>query len=163
MSPTEQEALLFKAIWAHWDENPQMFKAIEEFISMRVWKKPREFGLGRAMAVVDDSKVVAGLIYHNYDADAGVIEISAAADTPRWLTKSILREMFEFPFLGLGCQAVAMRCDAQATNNNLSRILPSYGFKRYDIPRLRGRNTVEAVYVLSDDDWKANKFNRTSL
>ena len=150
---------MFDLVWAHWDEKPEIFQAIEKFISMRAWNKPREFGLGRALAIADKGTVIAGLIYHNYDPDTGVIEISAASDSKRWLTKPVLRAMFEFPFVGLGCQAVALRCDADAPNN-LSRILPSYGFKRYDIPRLRGRDKIEAIYVLSDDDWKGNKFNR---
>jgi RimJ/RimL family protein N-acetyltransferase len=147
-----------KVSWVHWDESPELFRALEFFVSERVWGVEREFGKGRAMVVSDDGTVKAVLIYHNYDSDAGVIEISGASDDPRWLNREVLGEMFWFPFHGLDCQAVVMRVDAE--NTRLLRILKAYGFKRYDVPRLRGRNKVEALHVLSDDDWRANKFNR---
>ena len=110
------------------------------------------------MAVSHNGTIIAALIYNNWDDETGVIEISGAADSPRWLTKQVLKEMFDYPFLRLRCQAVAMRGDSE--NDNLTRILPAYGFKRYDIPRLRGRDKTESIYVLSDDDWRGNKFNK---
>jgi len=97
-------------------------------------------------------------IYQNYDPEHGVIELSAAAASPRWLSRKVLREMFSYPFDQLGCQAVAMRCDTD--NSRLARIFTAYGFKRYDIPRLRGRDKGEAIYVLADDDWRANGFHK---
>jgi RimJ/RimL family protein N-acetyltransferase len=148
---------LFDVLWVHHDEGP-VYGALEAFASERIWGKPKEFGIGRAMAVSDEGKIIAVVLYTNYDPDCGTIEISAASDNPLWLSKRVLREMFEFPFNGLKCQAVIMRGDIG--NSNLSRIAPAYGFKRYEIPRLRGRDKIEAVYVLSDDDWNANKFNK---
>lgn len=145
-------------VWAYPDEQPELYSALETFVSERIWGKPKEFGEGRAMAVVHGGKVIAGLVYTNYDPDCGIIEISGAADTPRWLTKPVLREMFEFPFVTLRCQAVVMTADIE--NNNLASILIRYGFKRYDIPRLRGRDKTGVVFVLSDDDWKANGFHK---
>lgn len=148
----------FEIVWAGHDDKPELYRALEGFVSERVWGRFREFGEGRAMAVIHGGNVIAALIYNNWDDEAGVIEISGAADTPRWLSKPVLKEMFDYPFVRLGCQAVAMRGDAE--NNHLTRILPAYGFKKYDIPRLRGRDKTEAIYVLSDDDWKASKFNK---
>jgi RimJ/RimL family protein N-acetyltransferase len=151
-------ASLFDIIWCHHDEKPEFYRALEGFVSERIWGYFREFGVGRAMVVADKGKIIAALIYNNYDPHTGVIEISGAADTPRWLAKHVLREMFDFPFKRLGCQAVFMRGDE--SNINLTRILPVYGFKRYDIPRLAGRGKTQAIYVLSDDDWAASKFNK---
>lgn len=153
-------ALSFDIIWAHHDEQPDIYSALEVFASERIWGKRKEFGIGRAMAVAHKGQVIAALFYTNYDPDCGTIEISGAADTPRWLTRKVLWEMFRFPFIGLGCQAVFMRGDIE--NGHLHRILPAYGFKRYDIPRLRGRDKIESVYVLSDDDWKANGFHKVT-
>jgi len=110
------------------------------------------------MAICNDGVVIAAVIFNNWDDETGVIEISAASDSKRWLTRRVLKEMFEYPFLRLGCQAVAARGDSE--NMSLHGIFPAYGFKRYDIPRLRGRDKIESVYVLSDDDWKANGFHK---
>lgn len=154
----------FDVVWAgHDDDDPSFYRALEEYVSTRVWGRFREFGEGRAMGVVDDGLIIAVVIFNNYDDETGVIEISAAADSRRWLTKYTLKELFEYPFLKLKCQAVIARVDADNRNDNdrdLHRIFPAYGFKRYDIPRLRGRDKTEAIYVLSDDDWRTNRFNK---
>lgn len=148
----------FDLIWAGYDDKPELFRALEGFVSERVWGRFREFGEGRALGVANQGKIIGAVIYNNYDDETGVIEMSGAADSPRWLSRPVLKEMFEYPFARLGCQAVVMRGDSE--NDNLTRILPAYGFKRYDIPRLRGRGRIESIYVLSDDDWKANGFHK---
>ena len=147
-------------IWAGYDDSPDLYHALDVYVSGRIWGRHRTFGPARALAIAESGKVVAAVIYHNWDDESGVIELSAASDTPRWLTRRVLKTMFEYPFLDLGCQAVVMRVGDDG--HNLARILPVYGFKRYDIPRLRGRDKTEQIYVLSDDDWKANKFNKGS-
>src|SRR5690606_2224075 len=81
---------------------------------------------------------------------AGAIEVSGAADTPRWLTKKVLWEMFAYPFEHLGCQIVVMRVSTE--NTRLHRILTAYGFECYRIPRLRGRHEDELIFTLTDDD-----------
>lgn len=110
------------------------------------------------MFVIDGENLVAAMIFHNLDRASGVIEISGAADSARWLTRPVLFDLFAYPFKQLGCQAVVMRVDPG--NARLDRILKSYGFTRYDIPRLRGREKAEAIYVLGDDDWRANGFHK---
>jgi RimJ/RimL family protein N-acetyltransferase len=147
---------LFKIVWTHHDENPALYAALGRFVSERIWGKVKEFDIGRAMAVIDGNDVIASVVYTNYDPDCGIIEMSGAADTKRWLTRPVLKEMFEFPFLRLGCQAVAMTVDL--SNSHLSSILERFGFKRYEIPRLRGRDKTGVIFILSDDAWQANGF-----
>lgn len=110
------------------------------------------------MAVAHGEEIVAGMVYCNYDKDAGVVEISGAADTPRWLTRPVLHEMFSYAFDELGCQAVVMRVDPG--NSRLDRMLRAYGFTRHDLPRMRGREKAEAIYILGDDIWRANGFHK---
>lgn len=110
------------------------------------------------MGVADGREIVAGLVFSNYDPDAGVIEVSGASDKPNWLNRAILKEMFGFTFEQLGCQAVVMRVDPE--NKRLGRILTAYGFSRHDVPRLRGRDKAEAFYILGDDEWRANGFHK---
>jgi RimJ/RimL family protein N-acetyltransferase len=150
------EASLFNIVWTHHDENPALYAALGGFVSERIWGKVREFDVGRAMAVIRGNDVIASVFYTNYDPDCGIIEMSGASDNPRWLTKPVLKEMFEFPFVKLGCQAVVMNVDA--ANARLSSILERFGFKRYEVPRLRGRNKTGVIFILSDDAWRANGF-----
>ena len=134
------------------------YTAICAYISEKIWGRRKPFPEGTVMAVVDGNEMVGAAVFYDYDYDAGVIQVSAAANTPKWLTRRILFEMFDYAFNTIGCQAVVARVDPD--NNRLGRIFPAYGFKKYEIPRLRGRNKSEVVFVLGDDDWRANGFHK---
>ena len=124
-----------------------------------IWPgRGRDFGPCRAIAVVEDDRLAAGLIYHNYDEDAGVVEISAAAWAHGWLSRPVLREMYRYPFESVGCQAVVQRVPDDDTAQH--RMLKAYGHERYRIPRLRGPDAAENIFVLTREAWAGNKFNR---
>lgn len=117
-----------------------------------------ELDKGTAMAVIGNGAVMGAALFNNYHPNEGVIELHAAAPSPRWLSRRILLELFRYPFEQMGCQAVVMRADAD--NPRVRSVAAPYGFKEYIIPRLRGRNKSEAIYVLSDDDWRKNGFHK---
>ena len=145
------------AIWMH--RGTSEFDAVERFISAKIWGKPKVIPGDTIIAAADKAgNALGAAIYQNYYPDTGVIEMSAASVSPRWLTRPFLREMFGYPFNQLGCQAVVLRCDVD--NTRLDRILKAYGFTRHDVPRLRGRNRDEAIYVLAEEVWRANGFHK---
>ena len=132
---------------------------LSKWVADLIWPgKLRDFGNCQCLAVFEDGELIAGMVYHNYEPDAGVIEISGAGTSKRWLTRETLRKMFAYPFEECGCQAVVMRVSDH--DEPLHRMLTAYGFERYRIPRLRGRDEAENVFVLTDDSWASNKFNR---
>lgn len=138
--------------------NREDYKAACDFVSRRVFGDSRNMGEGTALVVIEGDRAVAVAVMHNYNAHTGVIEISAASDSKRWLTRPVLRAMFGYIFNELGCQVAVTRIDA--ANRSLMRIMKAYGFKIHVIPRLRGRDKSEAVCVLADDAWKANGFHK---
>jgi RimJ/RimL family protein N-acetyltransferase len=109
-------------------------------------------------AVTSGKTIIAAVLFHNWDRSAGVVEISAASDSKRWLSRGVLLDLFRYAFHELGCQAVVARIDGN--NRSLARIFTAYGFKRYDIPRLRGRDATETLFVLADDHWRRNGFHK---
>lgn len=128
-------------------------------VADRIWPgQGKDFGNCRAIAVMRGDELAAGLIYHNYDEAAGVIEISAASWIKGWLTRSVLGVMYSYPFEDCGCQAVVQRVPDEDLAQH--RMLKAYGFERYRIPRLRGRDKAENVFILTDEAWRANSFNR---
>lgn len=143
-------------VWAN--TGHPLNQGIGDFVSYRLYGHPGAFRDYTALGVFQGSTLVAGLVYCDYDRNAGVIQISGAADTPRWLTRKVLWEMFAWPFLELGCQTVAMRVDPD--DMRLKRILTSYGFTCHVLPRLRGRDKDEALYLLHDDVWRENRFHQ---
>lgn len=133
-------------------------RLLSNWVANIIWPgKGKGFGNCQALAVIEDEKLIAGMIYHNYEPDAGVVEISGAGTSKRWLTKETLRVMFQIPFVDWGCQAVVMRVSDE--DEALHSILHRYGFERFVIPRLRGRNNNENVFLLTDEAWAGNKFN----
>jgi RimJ/RimL family protein N-acetyltransferase len=46
-----------------------------------------------------------------------------------------------------------------ADNKRLHRQLARYGFTRWDVPRLFGRDEDGVFWTLTDDAWRANNFH----
>lgn len=146
-------------IWAH-PADGAPYRALVDFIAHRIWGKPKDLPAGTAMAVVDGGNLLGACLFHNWHRDNGVIELTAASVSARWLSRPVLREIFGYAFGQLGCQAVVMRVAPE--NTRMCRIASAFGFKRYDVPRLRGRDKAEAIFVIGDDDWRAGRFSQES-
>lgn len=114
----------------------------------------------KAWGVIDkNGRLVAGMVYHNYDPDAGTIEMSGAAlPGVQWLTRETIRRMYTYPFLQLKCQMVLMRVDAD--DERLLRQLASLNYAFIKIPRLLGRHKDSVVCLLTEEDWIASKFQQ---
>jgi len=133
---------------------------VANFVAQTVPGLERGFGECKTIGIVDNDQLIAGLVYHNWNPEHEVIEISGSSLSPRWLTRSVLKEMFDYPFNRCGCQMVVMRVSEH--NKRLHRQLKAYGFKSYEIPRLRGREENEIIFTLTDDDWRAGRFMRST-
>ena len=147
-----------KALWVHDARNPDLFKAICGFVAQAIFGGPNAFAGNTAVGVFDNGRMVAGVVMHDYQPRFGTIEMSGASLSARWLSRGLMREIFDYAFDQMGCQAVVMRCDP--ANTRVLRGLRRYGFQRVDVPRLRGRTKAEAVMVLGDDEWAANGYHK---
>ncbi|MBB6304047.1 N-acetyltransferase [Rhizobium leucaenae] len=133
---------------------------LARLVADRIWPgKGKDFGKCQAIAIFhDETELAAGLIYHNWDPDAAIIEISGASWIKGWLTKSVLRAMYGYPFVDCGCQAVVQRVSDDDTAQH--RMLKVYGAEHYRIPRLRGQDKAENIFVTTREAWQSNKFSR---
>ena len=109
------------------------------------------------MGVTRKGEIVAVVAYHNWNQKAGVIELSAASSTPKWLTRAVLKEMYDYPFKFIDCQMVVKRVSEK--NKGLLAQFERLGFKFHEIPRLRGRNENEIICTLTKEDWLAGKYS----
>ena len=147
-------------VWA-WPGEP-LNAALKRWAADHIWPgASANFGDAAVMGVFDDTGPIAAMVWHDYDPATGVIEFSGAATTRRWLTRRSLGTMFAYPFEGLGCQMVVCRTSAGEEQGHLHRMLTAYGFDHVHIPRLGGRDRDLLVFTLTDDAWKANRFNQT--
>lgn len=128
---------------------------VERFVA-ELLGYPRGFGECQAVGFLDgDGKLVAGVVYHQYQPEQGVIEISAASTCRNWLNRARLAEIFDYPFR-IGCRLVVARIGEH--NARARRIWRSLGSDEYVIPALRSPSEAEAIYVLSAEKWRAGKF-----
>jgi RimJ/RimL family protein N-acetyltransferase len=81
--------------------------------------------------VSEEGKAIAGIVFSDYYPDYGTIQVSVAAETPRWATRGIVAEILSYPFFQLGAQKVwsAMPHD----NTRAIRFNKGIGFKQEGI------------------------------
>jgi RimJ/RimL family protein N-acetyltransferase len=109
-------------------------------------------GFGECAAIGFGNPLVAGVVYHNWQPEHGVIELSAASTRRDWLTRGNLRTIFEYPFTQIECQL----CVARISENNARarRIWRALGATEHIIPRLRGRDESEVIATLTIEAWR---------
>jgi RimJ/RimL family protein N-acetyltransferase len=140
-------------------ERPELNEAMKQWIESHIWSDGRTLPPSLTMGLFDEhAKIFAGVAFHNYDPWAGVIEISAASESKRWLTRPVLKAIFGYAFNDAGCQMVVARVDPE--DKATVRIFKAYGFQEYVVKRLLGRDKDQCVLTLTDDDWKSNKFEK---
>ena len=116
-----------------------------------------DFGNCRTMAVLDkNGGMVAGIVFHNWSPEHGVIEISAAAVTPKWATRAVLNTALDYVFAH--CQMAVARIAED--NLQARRLWKGLGATEHILPRLRGRTANEAILMLTDDAWAQSKLKR---
>lgn len=135
---------------------PQTAAWVAKWVAERVPGCERGFGPCVALSVHRGEEQIGGVVFHNYNPEAGVMEMSAAGR--HWLNKSILKAMHEYIFDTAGCQLAVLR--VSENNARMLRIAEAYGYRKHLIPRLRGRDEAEAVMTLTDDDWRESRFHK---
>lgn len=58
----------------------------------------RGFGLCRAIGVMRDDKLAAGVVFHDWQPEAGTLQVSCAAASPRWASRPVLRVLLSYGF-----------------------------------------------------------------
>lgn len=138
--------------------NPATNQAIADFVAGHIDGCERGFADFTTMGVTEGDMLIAGVVYHNYVPEAGVIELSSASISKRWLTRPVLKAMFGYPLDEIGCQMVVLRVSER--NTGMIAIARRFGFDNYRIPRLRGREEAEIIFTLTDNDWRAHPVNQ---
>lgn len=112
----------------------------------------RGFHACQAIGFERDGDLVAGVVYHNWSPETGVIELSAGSIIRNWLTRERLLTIFDYPF-AIGCRLAIARTSER--NERARRIWRSLGSDEFIIPALRGPHEAEIIFTLSADQWLA--------
>lgn len=131
-------------------------KRVAPWVASKIEGCERGFDAFVSMGVIHKRKLVAGLVFHNWEPEHGLIEVSAAATDRRWLTRKVINEALRYAFEEAGCQMVVAR---QAVENTPARkVWLALGGQEYIIPRLRGRTKDGSIITLTDTAWRQSKF-----
>ena len=116
-----------------------------------------DFGNCRTMAVMNSQgQMVAGIVFHNWNPEAGVMEVSAASVDRRWASRGVLCAAFGYIFET--CQLAIVR--TAVDNVAVRRLWKAFGSEEHILPHLRGRGASEAVLLLTSDAWASSNFMR---
>jgi len=129
-------------------------QAVCDFVNARIDEDFTPASTAAIGVINNEGNLVAGWIWHNYNPECGTLEFSGASISKRWMTRRLLQELFAYAFANV--QMVVTR--NAADNVTLHRQLAAFGFQRFDIPRLLGRDSDGVVWTLTDDDWKDSRF-----
>lgn len=132
---------------------------IADIAAQIIWGEGHKFDNCQALGFLDNNGVVeAAIVYHNWQPENRVIEISAGSLSRKWLNRARLFQIFAYPFDQLDCRLVVARIGEH--NARARRIWRSLGADEYIIPALRSPQEAEVIYTLSKEAWQSSKFMR---
>jgi RimJ/RimL family protein N-acetyltransferase len=123
---------------------------VAQWVHRQIPHMPTGFEDMAALSVWHEGEIRGAVIYHEYRGND--IQMSCAATSKKWLTKSVLRALFYYPFLQLKCDRVT--AFVPKNNSGTRKFLESVGFKEEGNMR-RGFITDDCiVYGMLKDECK---------
>lgn len=107
--------------------------AVGEWVARRIPHVTTPFVNFTAIGVSIDGKPVAGVVYSDYVEEFGTMQLSMAADTPRWAGKGVIRALLHYPFEQVGINK--LWTSTLATNERALKFNKGVGFTREAILR----------------------------
>jgi hypothetical protein len=133
---------------------------IAHFIQQSAPPAGGSFGRYKTIGVIDEEgRLIAGLVYFNYDPNAETMEMGARAIMSRWFTRATYRRMFEYPFVECGCQLLYTRIPAE--NEYLLSQFARMNFNLTMVPRMYGRSEDGVLCTLTDDQWLDSRLSKS--
>jgi RimJ/RimL family protein N-acetyltransferase len=137
------------------------------------WTVTRIKGLGFAngrpldpctcIGVLRDEQMIAAVVYHNWLPQWGHIQMTMAADDPRWCTRGVVLALLGYPF-SIGCHRINVM--TLAKNARVNKMLKGFGFVRegthvgYFGPRM---NAISWRMLKEDFGRLSRKFGRDEV
>ena len=150
--------LLHRLLFANSGATPRLNQTLCDFASHIIFGRPNDFGPCGSMGVFKNDKLIAAVVFHSWLPDYGIMEISAAATHPQWLTKTTIREIMANCFEIHGCQQLVSRMAVD--NERAVKIYKFLGFTSVLLPNMRGRGKDEFLMLLTKEQWHAHTLNK---
>jgi RimJ/RimL family protein N-acetyltransferase len=87
---------------------------VANWVSKEIFGIYGQFKNYRSIGIIDDNKLLAGIVYSNYhekiDGTPLSLEMSIASIDKRWCNRHNLKALFDFPFIELRLKRVQTLC-----------------------------------------------------
>ena len=114
----------------------------------------------KCVGVIQDNKLVGAVAYSGFfpgnEHWSPDVEMTAAADTPRWWSRAVGRDLLGIPFRQFGCERITLR--VRKKDRRTRRFVEGIGFKLEGILRRALRSDDACLYGLTKTDWERGKY-----
>lgn len=133
-------------------------EAVAAWVAGRIPDCARGWDNCRALGVVSGDKLVAGVVFHDWWPEKGLIELSCAAETPRWFTRGVMRVVWGYAF------AVARMAVGRHSERNMAarRVWTACGGSETTIPDLYGDGEAAIIATLTKPQWLASRLGASN-
>lgn len=116
-------------------------------------------GAARYAMVMRNGKIAAMVAFHQFDGLAQTMQLTMAADDPRWCTKSTVATLLAYPFHT--CNINKLYTSIPGDNARAIRVNEGLGLKRDgELPDMYGPGRSAVIYGMTKADWLASKWSR---
>jgi len=117
-----------------------------------------DFGKCLTLGVVDENIILGVIIFHDWQRERGTVEITGAAETPRWCSRDVVRLIYKTCFEKLSVNQIVARCDAN--NKKTERIFTALGFDAIRLPNMRGPGRDELFFYQTRESWLNTRYSK---
>lgn len=104
-----------------------------------------DFGKCTAIGISNnDNQLIAGVVYNTFDPHHRRVEMTIYTTSPQWCSRKVLKLLFWYPFIQLGCERVTACTETQ--NRAARAFLDRVGFRQEGILRQWFYPNDAAVY-----------------
>lgn len=110
------------------------------------------FGPCRAIGVEDVGGLIAGCVYHAYIDNIQHMQVSIAADTPKFCSRGVMRALLHYPFEQQECRTISLI--TPHTSARVHRFVKGFGFTRRGcLPEFFAPGVHGEVYSMTRHDY----------
>lgn len=122
------------------------------WVARRITTVPNDYVWPQAevIGLTNGSEMLAAMIVHDYVPAFRNCQITFAAASPKWATKSSIRALLRYPFEQLGCRRVTTIIPAR--NVRAIRFNEGIGFKREGVIRFGAGDQDEVILGLLKEE-----------
>ena len=116
------------------------------------------FGRCKTIGIIKDGAPIAGIVFNNWNPEAGTINFTIASLSPVWLSRAVMRRMADYVFDEVHCQMLIGH--ARSSDERILRQLAIVGFMFVAVPRLYGRHEDGVLCLLTQENWLSGPIGR---